>query len=637
MVYAIDLFIAGENVGEVMNWGATFEEVLGGAGRATFKIYDESLTYEPIEHSDIKAVINRSGHVLFRGKILKPKLELELKDPGRWWTFDCVDYNPEMAARLVGALDGKTWIDDSGFGIFVNIDPNASTLSTDKLTVQNIFEAYFRLADGTAIDTETFVYEYLSNIQPKAEWDYSNVQRVLEELAAMIQSNIQFWIDPDLKFHWVAIPPWQDLGSTGYPLAPGGENSGLPLLFPEGVSSLPLAPHEINDVRASGGAAAKKIVFDIDGSEMPQQVYVKGATGYVFNSPPLPATSETKTVVTEPTPGIDATYKVEIMAPNTKLWHVDNTGYISTSFDLGDPGGPWRVQWVVVPWNAVRNKGGNFWKFIEGPYNGKMVDDHTNGLNGYGEILVTRHSETGGDPEEPKVGVGGSGWTHEVTQDYMKRQAYLEMPLSTTRALRDQFGQQALYRGQYPTIRGSLIDVFGTSTNDALPYYSTDGWRVGQVVKINDARLPSKYNNRYYVIQKVRTSLVRDTDVRKYQIDFGDGPQSRWSAQRRGGDITWPDPANLIVVSAHDLTPGPNSSQTITGQLVNSLGEPWKVAGKVVHWSVEAYNNLGVKINTGTVSPEVSFTDKYGKARTTLTTGAATNIVYFVWAEISVT
>lgn len=631
----VRLYINHAEVSDDMEWNLAPEEILGGVGRATLTVQDRANGYEPQNHWDVKAVIAngpKAGHVLFRGEINMEPEDLPVGMSFLRWKLDCQDYNNQMDWRLVGALDGKTWLDTTGLGVFVNIDPFATSLKTDKLTVQQLFDHYLRV-DGTAIETDTYVNEYLTDFLTLT-WVYSKLKAALEQMAAFIIGNLQFWIDPDLFFHWVLIPAWQDLIQDMVAAGLDDSLSSTAMMLPEGTfDGLVFAPYEITDVTAdldvdAGIIGGRGLKFTFDGSQMPEQVYVRGGTGYVYNAPPIPVIDDTKTVVSVPVVGTDGSYRLYITETNTKLWHVDSTGYVSTSYDLAAIGGPWPVKYVRVAWNAARNKGGHYWKFLSGPHVGLLADNDTN-FFGYGTIRV----EFIPDPptlDPAKIGTGGSGWTDEATQDPNKRQAYLDAPISVTKALRDSLGGQALYRGKFPTLRGS-IEVGGT---EGVPI---DGWRVGQLLKITDARLPASLNGKHFIIQRVAPKLITATGLRTYVLDWGDGPQSRYSYQSSKplGGAGMPPPADAIFLDAHDLSPGPNSSQVITGQLVNGAGEPWAIAGKVVHWTVEAYNAAGViQPGQGTVTPSVSITDGNGKARTTLRTGSATSLVYFIFASV---
>jgi hypothetical protein len=516
-------------------------------------------------------------------------------------------------------------MDQFGLGVFVNIDPYAATLQTDRLTVQNWLDHYIRV-DGTAFETDTYVGEFLPNV-PKLPLEYTHLQAALEKLAALVTQNLQFWADPDLFFHWAIIPPWQDVAQQLMALNADPSSSLMPSMFPEpiGLDQLGTAPKNIVDTitDAATQVALVRLSFDFDGSSMPEQLYVKGGTGYTYNAPAL--ADDNKTVVSEPVAG-EAQYQLTFVAANTKVWVVDATGYISVTYSLVGPSGPYKVEWCYIPWNETRHKGGHFWRLLEGPDAGKYVDNDTNILSGYGEILV--EATTPGLPGDPQIGIGGSGWVGEIVQDPNKRQAYLEAPISIDRNLRDSLGGQVIYRSAQPTLRGGVF------------LREVDGWRVGQLVKITDVRLPASLNEMYFLIQRVRATLIPNNDIREYDLDWGDGPTSRYSYQPMpgSGDLSWPSPATQIEIDARDLAPGPNATQIITGQLINAAGEPWRIEGKVVEWTLEVRNNLGQIITgQGSLAPSVSITDSSGKARTVLTTGATTNLVYYVFADVVAT
>jgi len=622
----LQLLLNHEEVGNV-EWNMSTKEVLGGTGRATLTIIDKDCTLEPQAHWDIKVVIRGTAWVLWRGEIISPPASFITGSSARWWNLDCADYNNQLPQRLVGAYDGKTWVDEFGMGIYVNIDPFASSLETDKLTVQNLFDHYIRV-DGEALDTTTFVQEYLADL-PSISWSYSDLQSALDEMAALVVDNLQFWVDPDLRVHWVTIPAWQDLNALVAILNDQGLSQTAGMFPEQPVDGFTLAPVNISDAPSGTEISCRDLKITPDGSVMPQQVYVKGGTGYVYNAPPL--VDET-TVVHHPQPG-SGTYQVTFTAATNKIWHTDGTGYVTIYYDTVGPSGPYKVKWVYVPWHQARNKGGHYWKMLSGPNVGWLVDDHTNHLSGYGHIVVEKVTTGTG---EPQVGTGGSGWTNEVDQDPNLRQSYLDAPVSTDQARRDSLGGQALYRGATPTLRGSCKVSGGTDPTGN--YLGPDQWRAGQLVQITDSRLPANMSGTFYVIQGVTTTLIPETDVREYVLDFGDGATSRYSAQPTGGDASWPPPAIQIDIAVHDLSPGPLSTQIVTGQLINAAGEPWEIKGKVVTWTLECYNSSGVlQPGVGSLTPGVSPTDKHGKARTKLKTGSGTNLVYFVFASVTAT
>lgn len=615
----IDLYINHVLVSG-MEWTFSAEEVLGGVGRGQLRVQDRTNSWEPKCHWDVLAIVASTGHVAFRGEIVSEPVELPVGHDWRVWVMDCADYNGELPQRLVGAIDGKTWEDIDGLGDYVAVDPYAHSKKTDKKTVQALIDHYIRV-DGEALDTSTYVYEYLDDFET-IYWSYSDLQQALEELATHVVENLQFWVDPDLKFHWVAIPAWYDLLQEEYGLTEANQNfSGM---FPEGyaAASFPGGPAHVSDVADVGTVGGRELKFTFDGSDMPEQIYVKGSTGFVYNAPPQPTTTETRRINPQGDtvdPADKEIFQLTV-TQTTRVWERNADGYITTPYDTLAPGGPYNVRFINVPVNPANNKGGRYWKLLNGPKQGWLIDNDTNDY-GWGHIKVFKEIVR---KSEPKIGVGGSGWVRSVDQDPNKRQAYLEATVSSTKKRREAIGGQQLYRAKRPTLRGS-VKVSGA-----------DGWRVGQVMKITDARLPDELNGKYFMIQRVQMTLIAGTDVREYVLDWGDGPTSRWSMQPKlkPFDLDY-DPATQIIVRAFDLSPGPNSTQTIIGQLANRAGKPWHVAGRVVRWSLEAYTSAGVRTTGGELSPEVSITDRNGRARTKLTTGPKRGRVYFVFADVA--
>lgn len=630
----IELYV-NHSLRERMEWSLSCEQVLGSNGRATLSIQDRDNSFEPEAHWDIKIVIASSGQVVFRGEIINEPEELVLGMDWRIWKLDCADYSGEFPQRLIGAFDGVTWQDVDGLGDYVNIDPNAHSLATDKLTVQALFDSYIRV-DGEAIDTSSFVGEYLTSF-PTIYWAYSNLQTALEELAAGIAQNLQFWLDPDLAFHWTAIPPWQDLsgggGTSTFLVDPSSSSSLTAAMFPEAPASAfeaaPVPSGVVGD--APGALHCRDLKYTLDGSAMPEQVYVRGGTGFVYNAPQIDPTGGTVTI--DPAGyGSKASEHFQLtFGGSTKVWHILSSGLISGTFDTVGAGGPYDVTFIGVPYNPANGKGGHFWKLLTGPNAGKLVDNDTNYF-GYGTITVQKLVPT---TTPPSVGIGGSGWAGSAVQDLNKRQAYLDAPISTTQSIRDALGGQALYRGQFPTLRGSFKVTGGVDSdgNDLGP----DGWRVGQIVHLFDSRLPSFLNDRDFIVQRVQVQLIAGQDLREYTIDWGDGPVSRYTAQARGSgdDGSFPPPATEFDVLTFDLSPGPNSKQVITGQMVAKDGTPWRIPDKVVKWTLQCYDSFGGIVNEGTIDPEVSATDANGRARTTFTAGPDAGLVYFVFGAIA--
>lgn len=612
-------------------WNMSFEQVLGGQGRAQVAIIDLGLTMDYEPHMDVKATLRRGGVVQFRGEIVNEPLEFVTGSGHRVWVLDCADYSGEFPQRLVGAFDGKTWQDVDGLGDYVNIDPNGHSLATDKLTIQALFDKYIRV-DGQAIGTSTFVGEFLSNFTT-IYWSYSDLQAALEEMASRIAANLQFWLDPDLEFHWAVIPAWQDLASGYVGLSASPSTSLTAAMFPELATTSTGVPIRSDVLGSSaGGVGLRNLKVTLDGSQMPQQLYVRGSTGYVYNAGSIDPTGGS-VIINPEGYGSKATEKFRLtFTSSTKVWHTLANGLISGTYDTASAGGPYDVTFVSIPYNPANGKGGHFWKLLTGPDTGKYVDNDTNYF-GYGAITVVKLVPT---TTPASIGVGGSGWVNDVTQDLTLRQAYLEAPVSSDQATRDSIGNQVLYRASRPTLRGSCTVSGGYDGGGN--FLGPDDWRVGQLVQVADPRMPTGLSGRYFVIQRVAAKLIEGSDAREYDLDFGDGPVSRYSYQAFGGTDNgdFPPPVVQIDIQAFDLTPGPNSKQTIVGQLVAKDGTPWEIADKVVKWTLEVYNSAGGAVTgQGSVAPEISGTDSHGRARTVLTTGATSGLVYFVFAEVA--
>lgn len=616
----VDLFVNGSEVGGFMEWTATFEEILGGQGSAQITLQDRTNTYEPQCHWDVKAVVHATGHVLFRGEIISPPVALLDGEGFRRWKLSCVDYNYELDWRLVGAVDGKTWIDEDGFGDFIPIDPYANSLADDKQTVQALFDHYIRVA-GEAIGTDTFV---VPNLSPGSFtpifWNRATLRSALDDLASLVTNNLQYGIDPDLELHWTPIPSWTDLAETP-----------STTIFPtEAITSLATAPRNIDNDNPVDGVSigCSGLSWTPDGQNMPQQVYVNGATGFAYSN----GVGEFSTGdVGGPVPA--GKYQVTVIA-DTNLYSADSTGYILD--DLTPPqipaGQVGYADVVHFPRKPTgEHHGGSFYKLVTGPYAGGYISTSTDGL-GYGQIdaIIAPLPAAPGPPPDPVpvIGTGGSGWANDVAQDPNLRQQYFDAPLSLDRATRDSIGGQQLYRGANPTLRGTFLLT-------GKPDQEVDGWRAWQVFTLTDQRLPESMNGKEFLIQSVRISLL-EGGTRQYSIDYGDGPVQR-SAASPSPRPRVPDPAVQVLVTAPDLGPAPGDSQVITAQLTDRSGNAWAVPGKTMDFSLAQTDGEGNPIDAGgTLDPMVAVTDRAGTAHTTLTAGDLTNVKYTVTADVAV-
>ena len=272
-------------------------------------------------------------------------------------------------------------------------------------------------------------------------------------------SNVQFWLDPDLFFHWQAIPAWQTLAAAG--------TGSLLRLLGEEVDTLADAPVGISDIEDSTHIGGRGLTWTFDGSAMPQQVYVRGATGFTYDDGvdrwvPPPDTPPV------PSPKPLAKYIVHVLA-TTNVYHIDPaTGYIDEGAPAHIPAGnnPY-ANYIYVTFDPHGTRGGHFYQMVNGPDIGGLIDNDTNVLRLRHDQRRARarapHRRRSDSPPVtpptpvPTIGIGGTGWSGSVLQDPNLRQVYLDAPLSADQPTRDAFGQQVLYRGQYPTLRGTVI------------------------------------------------------------------------------------------------------------------------------------------------------------------------------------
>ncbi len=232
----------------------------------------------------------------------------------------------------------------------------------------------------------------------------------------------------------------------------------------------------------------------------------------------------------------------------------------------------------------------------------------------------------------------GSGWYPFIPTSGGDRQAYLSAPGSWSKDRRDSIGASAIRRAEKPTLRGTII-VDGFTNSDGVRE-SRDGWRPWQLLSISDARLPASMKpGGRFVIQRVATTLIAGSDVRRYVIDFGDGPVGRMSQGQR--KLPPPPAQQPIVVWTCDWEDfGPiaaNESRDAVFTPRNGKGDPWGPIGLPVSFRVEARDSDGNLVpGQGFCTPPDTVTGQDGKLRTTLTAGDQDGLFYQVFVETTV-
>jgi hypothetical protein len=159
-----------------------------------------------------------------------------------------------------------------------------------------------------------------------------------------------------------------------------------------------------------------------------------------------------------------------------------------------------------------------------------------------------------------------------------------------------------------------------------------DGWHVGQIVKITDARLPASLNERYYVIQKVTTKLIPTINWRVYDLEWGDAPIARSSSRRVTKDTKKVAlPGRLWDIEGRIQNPLPSSTITVHGQLKNEKGEPVMVPDVTIDLELHVWDATGTPaVGVGSINPETVISDIMGRWQTQMTVGPGLGYSYCV-------
>jgi hypothetical protein len=276
-VNGVDKTPPGAGVDDAAEWDFTWEERVDGVGTASGTIQDRtnSASYGQ-ERDEIEMLVG--GDRVFHGEITGARVDLPPGRPWAKWKIRASDFNTVPDLRLVGVPDGRHFVTIDDEETWETIDLDAHSSETDKQTVQDLFDAYARLPDGSAFDTDEFVKSYISakvledsNHKPLLQWTHTTLSAALGELAAMAGFPIYRWIDPDDKVHWVNFRDF----ATGS----GGSTSIGPNPVPA-----QLAPAIITDTSPDGATSVggRDLFIELDATHMPEQCYVVGITDYIF-------------------------------------------------------------------------------------------------------------------------------------------------------------------------------------------------------------------------------------------------------------------------------------------------------------------------------------------------------------------
>lgn len=277
----------GVDVTPQTEWAATWSEVMG-VGEASIPVQNRAGVDELDWHNPSGATTrdiikmtygpgDETDWVLFEGEAVSADLDLSVGFPWRRWIVKCTDWNTVPDLRLMNVPDGQNWLVAAGGDADLSssdpngprvIDPDAIPGSTDKATIQNWYDAKVRLPDGGALDTDTFIGEYVPNSilndattgEPNYVPGRGSVKSAISGLSALAAVPVSDWIDPDRKVHHVSFDvPDMDL--------------------------MPPCPVEITDIGDDWDGTTKiggrGLSLSANRGNGPEEAYIEGNTDYL--------------------------------------------------------------------------------------------------------------------------------------------------------------------------------------------------------------------------------------------------------------------------------------------------------------------------------------------------------------------
>jgi hypothetical protein len=331
-----------------------------------------------------------------------------------------------------------------------------------------------------------------------------------------------------------------------------------------------------------------------------------------------------------PEPGVSSYgYYSSALSQAVTVYPVDNSGVVETSKGVTVPAGSLYTNPVTR-----QNADGTSSTYYE--------IKNTGSTNGYlipaSNPAVTTTPVGVSTPPPPATGgsyvkgVGGTGWVNNMGPTWLSR--FIDEPDASTQADRDAKGSMALQYMSQSIVRG---------TADVL--YPGILYRAGMGLLVTNA--PAGLSASLQLVQRVVTTFLSGTDVRRAQIQWGTSPLGSLGLRRQAAAKPPTKPgATGHVVSTGNTSPMPGSTVTLLTQLVNGAGEPWRVQGKTVTWAITVYDAQGNDVTSATaaastdtqtsygwsLSANTSITDTQGRASTQLTLSTKTGLQYFAQA-----
>jgi hypothetical protein len=266
----------------------SWEEILGSAGQATIELefLDETVFIERL--ADLR--IYKGSFNLFRGRCLE--LEMERVGTAARAHLTVEDWNGLIDQIPVGAPDGFSFVTQDD-GTDLAVDPLALNSGGN-----HYMHDYWPLPGlPPGVDFDTFYDLTLSPPTLPVRLDrytaLTTLRSVMDDDAAHVSGAVRYWLDPDLAFHWVELPPSDIIFGNGTDslIMTRAQQAAqqYAMLWPAfDVTSLSTAPYILGDTldKAGGITMPMRMSLKWDWRQMRERLYIRGSTvpgsGYVI-------------------------------------------------------------------------------------------------------------------------------------------------------------------------------------------------------------------------------------------------------------------------------------------------------------------------------------------------------------------
>ncbi len=608
------------------NSWVTVTETVPGSATAKMRIYDPTNSITINRFDPIVVFDTTNSKNVFQGYVQKRSIEVVATY--RWWVLDCVDLNAVTDTTLVGVPNGTQWLPQGN--TYTPIDQNAIIQGgSDLAAALQLISAYWLYP--VALDTAT----YTTVINPNAmspdgySWSRTTLRKALDDVAAASSPYTVWWIDADAKFHWTNKP---QAGAPSGPTGGGTASGDLLLLFPYTTTPpLVASPYGLSDAPDNVTTISyENFSYALDDAGGAFALYANGATDYtrtVTNTYPEGIVAGTGQSY-GPGPGNNqwnAYYTATLTTAPIQIYSRSNNGCIhQPAWTYGSPGQVLHVNPLYV--TPCSTGGGHFWEIKDGTPgtipNGYLIPQTNSSVL----IAPIPSSNPPANSTTDTVGVGGTGWVNGASPSWLSR--YIDLPEASDQATRDAQGTVALQYMSTSVVRGSA-DVVRTGIL----------YRAGMGIYITNT--PAGLISSLQMIQRVTTTFVSGTDIRRAAMEWGTAPLGSIGLRRQATpkkDTTLGALQHAVTVK--NTNPMPGSTITVYTQLTNSIGQPLAVANKLVNWAVQVFDSNGNDVTTSSqggtggwsLSHNSSQTDIHGTASTKLTLATTTGYQYFVTA-----